>query len=332
MTRQSTWGTSAAFLVAVAAIPAGAQQPPNKPAGEDPPQAARETTMPDQRAQPILVRTDTIIGAGVVNKKGEKLGKIVDLVVDARTGRFTDAVVATDKSLGISERNALIRWTTMTWDADHERFSTETGKEQIEQAPPFKPEQYDSQPQAIRDAGTERPEGKKDAKDGTDRSQHDGKEVPDKTLAAGRVAEAATTTPTGHRLVSKIADFRVVAGNDDLGSCVGLWAEVRTGCLAFASATLGDVLGVGGTTYLVPWSALVIRTEGTKKPQIQIATMTRKQFEAAPRLEGKNDLANPTFRGRIYQFFGTELPEYEPDRDLMGKIGKSNEDAQPSKR
>lgn len=316
----------ASLSIALATLPAGAAQEPVRPV-QDPSQPAREVTPQDQRPQPILVRTDVLAGTDVVDKKGARLGRIVDLVVDTRSGHFTDAVMAADETLVPGKRQVTVRWVTLLWDPLAKRFTTETTREQIQQAPPFQPDQFGEPAPPPRETGERRP--------ATQRSDAGDKETADKARdGIDKVATAVAVpaaAPATHRLASRLAECKVLAGNDDVGTCGGLWAELRTGSMAFAAATLGDVMGIGGTTWLVPWTTIQIRTEaGTQ--QLQLATMNRRKLEGAPRLETRELVNDPSFRGRVYQYFGVPLPEYEPDRDLMGKIGKSSEDQQPGKR
>lgn len=265
-----------------------------------------QAKQPPGRAEPVLVKLAAILGTELVNSKAEKLGKVTDLVVDAATGKTLDAVVAVG-----NDKKVKLRWELVTWDASTKRFCHDATREQLERAPAYKPEGLE--PGAIKDSKGDRPKDK----------ERDGDDPEGAREKAIMPADTVAAAPRGGtRLASSLATLRVAAGTDDLGTPGDVYTELRTGCLAFVTLTLGDVIGIGGKTYLVPWTAMNLQTGSDQKSLLKIQAMDRKKLETAPRQEGKDDVHNASFRGRLYQFFGTRIPAYEPEHDLMGAAGK----------
>jgi hypothetical protein len=260
---------------------------------------------PPGRTEPVLMKLAAILGAELVNSKAEKLGKVTDLVVDTATGKTLDAVVAVS-----NDKKVKVRWELMTWDAATKRFCHEAARDQLERAPAYKPESPEAG--AIKDSKGDKPKDRDG--DADPEGAREKAIVPADTIAAA--------PRSGTRLASNLATLRVAAGTDDLGTPGDVYTELRTGCLAFVTLTLGDVIGIGGKTYLVPWTAMNLQTGSDQKSLLKIQAMDRKKLETAPRQEGKDDVHNASFRGRLYQFFGVKIPAYEPEHDLMGAAGK----------
>jgi hypothetical protein len=248
-----------------------------------------------QRTEPVLTKLNAVLGAELVNGKQEKLGKVTEMLVEPGTGRFREAVIALAAP---SDKKVVLRWEVLNWDAGSKRFHHEATREQLELAPVFKPDTYE---QTVTKDKTKDADG--DPQDGKDKS--------------GVIVDASAPR-SGTKLASKLTALRVAAGSDDLGTPTDIYTELSTGTLAFVTLTLGDVLGIGGKTYVVPWTAMSLVTGADQKSLFKIPTMDRKQFENAPRQEGKDDVHKASFRGRLYQFFGVRIPEYEPESDLIG--------------
>lgn len=299
--------TLSCFAVLALGVPSALAQT-GEPARQEQEGKEKEGKAPPQdkaakKVEPVLMKLTAVLGCEVVNGKQEKLGKVADLVVDPATGRTREAVIAVT-----NDKKVLVRWDLMGWDATGKRFLHETTKEQLERAPAFKPE---PEP-AVKEKESAAKD--KDAK-GSDPEQDKGK-------AAVPAAAVAATPATGTRLASTLASLRVAAGTDDLGTPSEIFAEVRTGSLAFVTVSLGDVIGIGGKTYVVPWMAMNLQTGTDQKPVLKLQSMDRKQLESAPKQDGKDNIHNPSYRGRVYQFFGVRIPEFEAEHDLMGADGK----------
>lgn len=291
----------AALVLGAPSVSAQAGQPDKPQEGK----AQAQDKQAPHKAAPVLMKLAAVLGCEIVNSKQEKLGKLADLVVDPATGKAREAVLAVT-----NDKKVAVRWELVNWDATAKRFTHEATREQLERAPAFKAETVAP---AIKDSKGDKP---KDGDRGADPGK-DGSATPMDAVAAAPAG--------GTKLASTLATLRVAAGTDDLGTPSEVFAELRTGSLAFITLSLGDVIGIGGKTYVVPWMAMTLQTGGDQKPLLKIQSMDRKQLENAPRQEGQDNVHNASFRGRLYQFFGVRIPEYEPEHDLLGADGKRGE-------
>jgi hypothetical protein len=294
MNRRYTMSPALA-LFAFATLPLGAQNPgqpePVVPPHRVPEQQQQKDQPPQRksvpRPEPLLLKLATVIGTEVVNSKQEKLGRIDELLFDTQSGKVHDAVLALAGNH--YERRVSVRWDGLAWDPLTRKCLYERTREELERAPAWKPDSRSSD--------------------------------KDKDRGSAATAEATVSRQGvgGLMPATRLATLRVAAGTDDLGTPADVYTELRTGSMAFLTVTLGDVLGIGGKTYVIPWGALSMEDGNDQKAVLRVANMDRKQIENAPKLQGKDDVQNPTYRGRLYQFFGVRVPEFEPDHDLLGK-------------
>jgi hypothetical protein len=300
----------AAALFAFAACPLLAQneaQPPRVTAPDRQQEQQPEKKAP--RAEPLLLKLASVIGTDVVNSKQEKLGRIDEILFDTQNGKIHDAVLALAGNH--YEKRVAVRWDGLAWDPLTRKCLYERTREELERAPAWKPEQRN----ADRDARDSNPRDS-NARDSNPRDRDLRENVKDQSTVD---ASAQRQAVGGLMAATRLNSMRVSAGTDDLGTPSDVYTELRTGSMAFLTVTLGDVLGIGGKSYVVPWGALSLQSNSDQKSVLRIASMDRKQLENAPRLQGKDDVQNPAYRGRLYQFFGVRVPEYEPDHDLLGK-------------
>lgn len=85
---------------------------------------------------PIL-STSTLSSTSVVNRAGEDLGKIKDLMVDPETGRVQYAVLDFGGFLGIGDKLFAVPLQSFTVDTTNEQFVLDVTKERLENAPGF---------------------------------------------------------------------------------------------------------------------------------------------------------------------------------------------------
>jgi sporulation protein YlmC with PRC-barrel domain len=81
-------------------------------------------------------RASKIIGMDVVNRQGEKLGDVEDIIVDQR-GNVTHAVVSTGGFLGIGERLHAIPWDSINRDGAGQNFVVDVDRDRLRNAPGF---------------------------------------------------------------------------------------------------------------------------------------------------------------------------------------------------
>lgn len=86
---------------------------------------------------PEVMAADTLDGEEVVNRTGEKLGKIQDIMLDLPSGRIAYAVLSSGGFLGMGGKLFAIPWHALTLDTDNKCFVLDVARERLESAPGF---------------------------------------------------------------------------------------------------------------------------------------------------------------------------------------------------
>jgi sporulation protein YlmC with PRC-barrel domain len=90
-----------------------------------------DTTNPKVRSAGSLAKYK------VRNPSGEKLGDIVDFMIDLDSGRIAYAVLSFGGVMGLGSKLFAIPWKAMTLDAEDHAFVLDTTKQALELAPGF---------------------------------------------------------------------------------------------------------------------------------------------------------------------------------------------------
>jgi len=83
---------------------------------------------------PRLMLASTLEGNDVVNRAGEKLGTIEEIMLDVPMGRIAYAVLSTGGFLGVGDRLYAIPWGALTLDTDNKCFILDVSKERLDAA------------------------------------------------------------------------------------------------------------------------------------------------------------------------------------------------------
>ena len=99
-------------------------------------------TAPNPSSNPKLPSShilsfSTISGDKVVNRQGEDLGDIKDLMIDVDNGRVAYAVLEFGGFLGLGSKLFAVPLSTMEIDTENHRFVFDQSKETLESAPGF---------------------------------------------------------------------------------------------------------------------------------------------------------------------------------------------------
>ena len=86
---------------------------------------------------PRVMGAGTLTGDDVVNRQGEKLGTIEEIMLDVPPGRIAYAVLSAGGFLGIGDKLFAIPWRSLTLDPENKCFVIDIAKERLEQAPGF---------------------------------------------------------------------------------------------------------------------------------------------------------------------------------------------------
>jgi len=86
---------------------------------------------------PRVMSASTLEGDDIVNREGEKLGELDEVMLDVATGRIAYAVLSTGGFLGLGDKLFAIPWRALTLDPENHCFILDVAKERLEQAPGF---------------------------------------------------------------------------------------------------------------------------------------------------------------------------------------------------
>jgi sporulation protein YlmC with PRC-barrel domain len=94
------------------------------------------------------------------------------------------------------------------------------------------------------------------------------------------------------------------SAGEDLGKVHDIMIDVPTGRVAYAVLSFGGVLGMGNKLFAVPWTAFTL-DEDEKEFLLDV---DKTRLENAPGFDKDNwpDMADPSWRGEVYKFYGAE--------------------------
>jgi sporulation protein YlmC with PRC-barrel domain len=86
---------------------------------------------------PNVLSARTVTGDSVVNRRGEKLGKIEEIMLDMNDDRIAYAVLSFGGFLGVGDKLFAVPWGALELDTANKRFVLDVAKEKLENAPGF---------------------------------------------------------------------------------------------------------------------------------------------------------------------------------------------------
>lgn len=93
---------------------------------------------------PQLMTASTLTDNKVVNRAGETLGEIDEIMLDVPRGRIAYAVMSSGGVLGMGEKLFAIPWNALTLDTDRHCFVLDAAKEHFDDAPGFDKDHWPS--------------------------------------------------------------------------------------------------------------------------------------------------------------------------------------------
>ncbi len=89
---------------------------------------------------------------------------------------------------------------------------------------------------------------------------------------------------------------------EDLGKLEEIMIDYTTGRIAYGVLSFGGFLGMGNKLFASPWEALTLDTREHKF----ILSVPKEKLERAPGFDKDDwpDMADPTFRTNIYDYYG----------------------------
>jgi hypothetical protein len=82
-----------------------------------------------------LIESDRVDGTEVYGAEGEHIGEIKRMMIDKVTGKVAYCVMSFGGFLGLGEKEHMLPWQTLTYDADLGGFRTGITEKQLSAAP-----------------------------------------------------------------------------------------------------------------------------------------------------------------------------------------------------
>lgn len=82
-----------------------------------------------------LIASDMVEGTAVYNKQGDKIGQILNFMVNKHSGQVEYAVMSFGGFLGIGEDHYPIPWEQLNYVASRHGFVVDISKEKLDKAP-----------------------------------------------------------------------------------------------------------------------------------------------------------------------------------------------------
>lgn len=267
---------------------------------------AQRDLAPSNVSSPYYVRSSEIVGAKVVMggatvdaSKQPTLGEIKDLIVDTGRG-FGHGVFAVlnDGEIYTLGKDPLHGVCCLRWDESAKKFS------------------IDESVVGMRDTAEASVERDKMDKRSSAAAR------PDLEPAAAR-----GRGPSRLVMLSGIKGVKVMpqGSQDSFGKLDDLWVDVRNGAIGFLTVSSGGVLGVGDTTRVVPWQAASLERSVDRKENHLTVRATKETLEAAPKIEAKTDINEPTLRANACKHFNCEETWTDKDR-LPAKLERERKE------
>jgi sporulation protein YlmC with PRC-barrel domain len=249
---------------------------------------------------PSVWLTSDLIGMDVVSQKGDKLGKIEDVVVHPG-GDPSYAVLSFGGTLGIGDKLFAMPWTVLrTVEADTAKKDSARSlvlpldEKRLKAAPGFDKKNWPTM--ANRDWTKE-----VDAYYMSDLEPNAKKPVD---------AAARTSVITWKATDLKGTDVKTPKG-EKLGDLKDLAID-SNGRVCYAALSVGGFLGIGDRVVAVPWDSLSFSLAGDKGDSKLITlASTKQQLEDAPQFKaGKEngaEMCNPKWIGGVYDHFSCPM-------------------------
>ena len=93
--------------------------------------------MTHNNGHPEVLSASTLIGDDIRNTRGEKLGKLEEIMLDLDAGRVAYAVLSFGGFLGVGDKLFAIPWEALEVDTENKEIVLDVPKEKLEEAPGF---------------------------------------------------------------------------------------------------------------------------------------------------------------------------------------------------
>jgi len=238
-----------------------------------------EDKSPSQRSFRIQKASD-LIGKPVENPRGELLGEVQDLAIDAEQGRVAYVVLSFGGFLGVGEKWFAIPTAALTLPDDCKHFVLAVEQDRLKSAPGFDKDRWPSMDDTTWGAGIHEFYGLKPY-------------------------WGEGSTPPGLRIqkASEITGRSVQnEQGESLGEIKDLVIDPDRYRVAYVVLTFGGFLGFGDKLFAMP--AGVLQMSGARDHAV--LTVNKDHLKNATGFDEDNwpNLADPTFAASNYEFYG----------------------------
>jgi sporulation protein YlmC with PRC-barrel domain len=81
------------------------------------------------------IRAKKVLGTGVKDRSGQKIGQVEDIVLDKQSSNIMFAVVSFGGFLGIAEKYHPVPWSALDYDEAEQSYVVDFTREQLQTAP-----------------------------------------------------------------------------------------------------------------------------------------------------------------------------------------------------
>lgn len=101
----------------------------------------QQETTTDQTTRDIpnrLIASDRVEGTAVLNRDGEKLGRIERFMVDKKSGQAEFAIMSFGGLFGMGQEHYPLPWDVLDYDPDQSGYVVDLDQEKLKSGPSFK--------------------------------------------------------------------------------------------------------------------------------------------------------------------------------------------------
>lgn len=93
---------------------------------------------------PVILSSSTLTGDQVVDREGQKLGTLKDMMLDVSEGKVAYAVLARGGFGGMGEKLFAVPWRMLEVDGENKRLLLDVAPEVLDDSPGFDPDNWPS--------------------------------------------------------------------------------------------------------------------------------------------------------------------------------------------
>lgn len=292
-------------------------------------------------------KADNTIGIEVVNNRDEVLGEISDILLDRDTGESKYALISTGGVMGMGDTVRAVPGRALNWDNRDERFVLRIDQDQFENLPEFDERDWstlkhsgwrrsierlfgvDFSENMDSDDAVHRDRDRDPHRDAMrDRRDRDGKSDRNR-MTRDRDKERDRDPKQRFVLAGGVEGREILgSGGNELAETKAILLDARQRRPAFVTAAAGGVLGIGETTFALPWRALHFDDQDRLHLR-----MSEDDLKAAPTLNDREIAAlnDRSFRNRLYSHFGIDSRKAERDANYKDGDSMKQKDDEYSK-